>query len=181
MSTRSAALLLAVGTVLLPATAPAQTSPPLPPASTTAAPLDALLGEVRLLRQALERSTLLQTRAQLVVGRLGLQDQRLARARAELSQAEAEALNLTAERNRLRTTLEEMGRAAETIDPARQQDLEREVRMVSARSRELERLLAAAQERRNRAAELVGTEETRYVELERWFDDLDRELARPPR
>lgn len=172
LSHRSTALLIAAGTILLPVTAAAQDPAP---------PLEALLAEVRLLRQALERTTLLQTRAQLVVGRLGLQDQRLARARTELSQAEAEVLNLTGERTRLRATLEDMERAAETIDPARQPDLERELRMVSTRSREIDRLLAATQERRSRAAEAVAVEETRTVELERWFDDLDRELSRPPR
>ena len=45
--------------------------------------LNALLGEVRLLRQAIERQSALAGRAQLLVGKLALQDQRVARWQAE--------------------------------------------------------------------------------------------------
>ena len=156
--------------VVVPSPAAAQ-----PPARGT---LDVLLGEVRLLRQALERQVGLTARAQLLVGRLALQDQRLARARSELQRAESEAQALAAERSRMQNALLELPRSAELADPSRQADLEREQRMMAAGLQEVEKALSAAEGRRSKAAQAAADEEARYEELARWFDDLDRELAR---
>jgi primosomal protein N'' len=59
--------------------------------------LEALLAEVRLLRQALERQGVVATRTQLLVSRLALQDQRVARSRAALERLESELASGTQE------------------------------------------------------------------------------------
>jgi len=82
MQRNKVALCLAVSLMLLPSTASSQQAPE---AGVT---LDLLLGEVRLLRRALERQVAFQARAQLLVGRLALQDQRVMRARSELTGAD---------------------------------------------------------------------------------------------
>lgn len=140
--------------------------------------LGALLSEVRLLRQALERQSALQARAQLVIGRLALQDQRLARARSELQRAEAGIAELSGERTRMQSAVEELGRAADQAGATGLPDIEREQRMIAVRLKELETQVAAAEARRLKAAQTVAAEESRYEEIERWFDDLDRELNR---
>jgi hypothetical protein len=139
---------------------------------------ETLLSEVRLLRQTLEQQVALQARAQLVVGRLALQDQRLARARSELQRSESEAEGLSSERARMRNALLELQRSSESADASRQSDVEREQRMLAVRLQEMERALGTAEGRRSRAMQATAAEEARYEELERWFDDLDRELTR---
>jgi DNA repair exonuclease SbcCD ATPase subunit len=140
--------------------------------------LEALLGEVRLLRQALEKQASLQARAQLMAGRLALQDQRLERARSEVRRSEAETQALSGERTRMQGALVELRRSLETADAAEQVGLEREQRMLSMRLGEIEKTLDAAETRRNQATQAIAAEEARYEELARWFDDFDRELAR---
>jgi chromosome segregation ATPase len=140
--------------------------------------LEVLLSEVRLLRQTLEKQVALQARAQLVVGRLALQDQRLARARSELQRAESDAQGLSSQRTQIQTALAELQRSPESVDPSRQADVEREQRMMVVRLQEIEKALGAAEGRRSRAVQAASAEEARYEELERWFDDLDRELTR---
>jgi chromosome segregation ATPase len=141
-----------------------------------ASAVDALLAEVRLLRMALERQAPLQTRAQLLVGRLALQDQRVARARAELQRASVEHADLARERAHLRDLLKDLEEALETADASRRPDLEREVRSLEARQRQVDAGLAAASERRAWASEAEQSEQARYDDLERWFADLDRQL-----
>jgi hypothetical protein len=130
------------------------------------------------LRQALERQVALQARAQLVVGRLALQDQRLARARSEVQRSESEAQGLSSERTRMQNAIVELRRASESVDPSRQAEVEREQRMMVVRLQEMDKALALAEGRRSRATQAAAAEEARYEELERWFDDLDRELTR---
>ena len=69
----SSAVLLAVAT--LPRPGQAQSAAPGP------ATLDTLLQEVRLLRKAIEKQSVTAARTQLLMGRIALQDQRLATAR----------------------------------------------------------------------------------------------------
>jgi hypothetical protein len=61
--------------------------------------LNALLAEVRLLRQAIERQGTVAGRAQLLVGRLALQDQRVMRWQAESQRLESELTAMTERRN----------------------------------------------------------------------------------
>lgn len=166
-------LSLAAAVSLLGASGAAAEQPP--------ATLEVLLAEVRLLRQALERQVALQARAQLVVGRLALQDQRLARARSELQRAESEAQNLTSQRDQMQHALGELRRASETADASRLPDIEREQRMMQQRLQDLANALASAEAHRGRAAQAAAAEEARYEEIERWFDDLERELSRSER
>ena len=75
MTTVKTALALMVGMLVLPAEAGAQQATPLPPPNG-----DSIIQELRLLRQAVERQCHGSTRLQLLVRRLTVQDQRVARA-----------------------------------------------------------------------------------------------------
>jgi hypothetical protein len=52
--------------------------------------LDAVVKEIRLMRQELERQSATTTRAQLLIGRLTLQDQRSTRARQAVERLESD-------------------------------------------------------------------------------------------
>src|SRR5687768_105972 len=75
-------VLLVAGVILLPAIAYTQA----PQEGWTTH--DVLLREVRLLRLAIERQSMVSARAQLLVGRLALQDQRFARSSATVARVE---------------------------------------------------------------------------------------------
>lgn len=139
---------------------------------------EAIANEVRLLRQALERQVNLEARVQLVVGRLTLQDQRVARAHSDLQRSESEVASLAAESGRMEDDLSELKQAQNSADPSRETEVETQLRIGNARLQENKALRAAAEERRSRAADSVAHEEARYNELLRSFDAIDQQLSR---
>jgi len=139
--------------------------------------LDELLAEVRLLRQALERQSVIGTRTQLLVSRLALQDQRVARSRAALERLDSELASAAQERNRIRMQIAGVQRAIEqATDPARRSALEQELRMSQTRSRDHESHLAELQSRQSQAKLAFDAENARFDELESWMTQLEKEL-----
>src|SRR5438132_14242173 len=99
------AVLLAATT--LPTRAQAQPAAPAPAA------LDTLLQEVRLLRRAIEKQALTAARAQLLMGRIALQDQRVARARDGLVRLDTELAGAERGRDGLQSAGAELARNLE--------------------------------------------------------------------
>jgi chromosome segregation ATPase len=170
MSSYGKVLCAMAGLMVLSSTVSAQQPQPASP--------DALVGEVRLLRQALERQATLEARVQLVVGRLTLQDQRVARAHAELQRSEDEVASLTADSGHIEDEMAELKQAQNSGDPSREAEVESQVKLTNSRLQESKALRARAEDRRNRAAAAIAVEEGRYNELQRAFDELDKELSR---
>lgn len=157
---------------LLPATAHAQAA--LPSATGT---LDAVVKEIRLLRQALERQSATTARVQLLIGRLTLQDQRTARARQTVERLESDLAGAERERDQLQTAAREMARSLEqTTDPDRRPQLEAEARMVRARTVDAQAQLSSTEARLAQARQTLDAEMGRYDELEGWLRDLDKQL-----
>jgi hypothetical protein len=141
--------------------------------------LSALLVEVRLLRQALERSTT-APRVQLLGTRLTVQNARVQSAirdheaaRAALQQVTSAVANFTRE---LETFTQEHDRGSGT--PERQRGLEQTIAL-------LKQQLAAANEaepqRRAREAELaaaVAEEQNQWLLLNRRLDEIERDVPR---
>lgn len=166
---------VALGVVLaclLPVSTYAQASP----ASSSGA-LGAVVTEVRLLRQALERQAATAARSQLIIARLTLCDQRTARARAAVDRLEGDVGNAEREREQLQAAAREMERSLEQVtDPDRRQQLESDSRMLRARTIEVETQRARSSTRLAQAKQALDLEVGRYDELERWLNDLDRQL-----
>ena len=163
--------------LLVPTAARAQGSP-----SSGSQTLDTLLNEVRLLRQAIERQSTRATRTQLLVGRLSLQDQRVARSRATVEQLETDLTSAERERGRMRTDIGELHRAlAQATETARRGPLEQEIRASQARLRDHDTNIADLQSRHVQAKQILEAETGRFDELESWFNQLERELDRPTR
>ena len=156
----------------LPGAAYAQTS-----LSSSSEALDALVQEVRLLRQTLERQAATAARSQLIIARLTLYDQRAARARAAVDRLEGEVANAERERDQLQAAAREMARSLEQVtDPDRHQQLESESRMLRARMVEAETQRSRSEARLAQAKQTLDLEAGRYDDLERWLNDLDRQL-----
>jgi chromosome segregation ATPase len=142
----------------------------------------AFLAEVRLLRQAIERQSVLAGRAQLLVGRLGIQDQRVARWQAEVQKLEGEAAALSAEMPRLQSAL---SRVRANLEQAKDADqtagMEHEILAIDEQIRERRASVQVLETRRDEARRVLDTERARYDELNERLDQMERETMRPTR
>jgi len=159
---------------LLPNRVDAQT-----PAAPGAAGLDAVVQELRLLRRAVERQNTTSARTQLLLARLSLQDQRVARSRQAVERLEAELLGAERERSQLQVGAREMTRALErATDPTERQSLEQESRMMRSRLTATDSAVDGVQTRLAQAKQVLEADTARYDELESWLTDVEREFQR---
>ena len=139
--------------------------------------LSALLTEVRLLRQAIERQGTVAGRAQLLVGRLALQDERVARGQAEVQRLETEASTLALQRVATQAAL---GRVRNALDQAMDVEqttgMEHEVRMLEAQLKQQGASLVALEARRDETKQALEAGRAKYEELNDRFDQMEREL-----
>jgi predicted nucleic acid-binding Zn-ribbon protein len=160
--------------LLLSSRAQAQTGGPPGPGT-----LDAVVQELRLLRQAIDKQGATTARVQLLIGRLGLQDQRTARAQQALEKLHEESRSLARERDDAKNRERAI---AERLDEATREDerreLERERPIARARVADLQTQLATIEARLGQAKQALDAETGRYDELDGWLKDLDRQLAR---
>lgn len=139
--------------------------------------LNALLGEVRLLRQAIERQSALAGRAQLLVGKLALQDQRVARWQAEAQRLETETATAAGARARTQALLAEQRATSERAKDAEEAAARQgEIRMFEAQLRQDGVNLATLEARRVEANQALEAERARYDELNARFDQMERDL-----
>jgi chromosome segregation ATPase len=168
---------VAVTLLLLPSLAQAQT--PAPEGRVT---LEALLAEVRLLRKAIERQNASVARAQLLMGRLTLQDQRVARSRATLENTDRElagAAQATAALQREAVELQEG--IEEAADNTRRSALAEELGRSKARLADHGAATSDLQSRQAQARQALETESARYDEIEALMAALERELDKAMR
>jgi len=171
MTTLKPAFTLLVGLVLVPATARSQATPLPPPTG------DSLIQEIRLLRQAVERQATGSARVQLLVGRLAVQDQRVARTQEAAERMEGESFALEQQRRRMDAEVRELTRLFEQeADDARRTELEGKLRMAKARYGEHTATTAQLEARRSRARQSAAQEQARYQELDARLTALEREL-----
>jgi len=168
----------AVLTVVLvgPARAGAQVpqATPLPPSSG-----DSIVQELRLLRQAIERQSRGSARVELLVGRLTVQDQRVARTQDAADRLDDEAFTLEQQRRRMDADLRDLTRAFEQeADDKRRTDLEGQIRSTRTRITEHNTVYAQIESRRSRARQAAMEEQTRSRELDARLAELERELGR---
>lgn len=140
---------------------------------------DPLVVEMRLLRQAVERLTVLTVRSHLAVSRLVAQQQRVAREQDAVDRAK-EAID-AADRNqeRTRATLERVGRQLDNVVEEPRSELRRELESLGAeindRDQQVERLRA----RLSRAEQSLRNEQQAYSRVEAALTALEREMQRP--
>jgi predicted nucleic acid-binding Zn-ribbon protein len=134
--------------------------------------LDALLSEVRLLRQAIERQTAVVAKSQLLAARLSLQDQRLVRARAQHESLESQIARARVEEVEGRSRLDRLEAALD--DPTRaaqRKDIEAELKSQQHRLQAWEAWVGDLQTRLSVAYQRVEQERAR-------LDDLEAQLLR---
>jgi hypothetical protein len=167
--------LILVSLVLMPADGRAQSA-----AGNDRGTRDAVVVEVRLLRQAVERLAAVAIRSQVLVSRLAVQQQRVARAQDAVDRV-AEAVDAAdREQERTRAALAKVTRLLpNVIEEPRRSDLEREAETLRAEQIDHDRLVSRLRTRRSQAEQILGSEQQLYGELEASLSALDRELQRP--
>ena len=141
--------------------------------------LDALLVEVRGLRAAMEQMSSVGPRVQLAMGRLQLQEQRIVTMGRRLDALRDQRMAAERESQGLRQELslieEQAGRENDPVKKgmitARLDDLRR---IVDQRAAHGARLAAEETE----VANVIATEQSRWSDINRTLEDLERALAR---
>jgi DNA repair exonuclease SbcCD ATPase subunit len=139
--------------------------------------LEGVVNEIRLLRRAIEQQSTSTARAQLLIGRLSLQDQRTARARDAVERLEGQLATGERERDQLQAAAREAQRSLEqATDQERRTELEAQSRMIRQQYAKARQRVSEAEGRLARAREALDIETGRYDELDRLLADLDRQL-----
>lgn len=152
----------------------AQTSPrPAVDASMTQ-----LVAEIRTLREAVERSTLVTAQSQLLLGRLQLQEGRLATLGRQVNDARQQLAEVA---RRERDTLSEIERLTVTANSAVAQEArDQAASLASALKRELKEVQSLVAQRRadeQAASSALAEEQQRWVEFNGRLEALERTIA----
>lgn len=138
---------------------------------------DPVLQELRLLRQAVERQGPTSARVELLVGRLALQDQRVARAEEAVQRMDSEVSALEQDRRRIDAEVGEFTRLLEQeTNDAERAALDQQLRRARKRHGDLMSTLGPLEARRSQAKQALVAQQGRYQELESRLTDLDRAL-----
>jgi chromosome segregation ATPase len=167
--------LILASLVLMPADGGAQSV-----AANDRATRDALVVEVRLLRQAVERLAAVAIRSQVLVSRLAVQQQRVTRAQDAVDRV-AEAVDAADRKHeRTREALAKVTRLLPNVieEPGRS-ELEREGETLRAELIDHDRGVSRLRMRRSQAEQSLRSEQQLYGELEASLSALDRELQGP--
>ncbi|HXK12221.1 MAG TPA: hypothetical protein VMT70_21460 [Vicinamibacteria bacterium] len=167
-------LLVVAAMAIAPAGSRAQTT-----ASGDRATNDPLVAEMRLLREALERLTVLVVKSQVSVSRLVVQQQRVAREQDAVDRTE-EAIE-AADRNQQRTraTVARLSRQLDDVVEEPRAELRREVEGLRADLDDQDRLVASLRVRLSKAEQSLRLEQQSYRELQAALVALDRGLPGP--
>ena len=153
-----------------------------PQSAPVADPMAALLVEVHALRVAMERSGTVTPRVQLTLARLNIEEQRVAQLAAQLEQVRRELAAASRETAKLSETVPEVEKTIEAApDERTRQGLEYEQREVKRRLKDQVRVEQELRARESEAAQVLATEQGRWIELNSRLDELERLLAPVPR
>ncbi|HEV8254223.1 MAG TPA: hypothetical protein VGQ78_05675 [Vicinamibacteria bacterium] len=149
-----------------------QTAPP--PADT----MTELLKEVRALRVAMEQSVAVTPRVQLALARLTLQEQRTAQIGAQLDQVRRQLAEATLESAKMSDALEDIEKMlqAATEEPQKR-GLEFERNSLKRKLTAQAALEQQLRSRESEAAQSLGSEQVRWMELNARLDELERLLG----
>jgi outer membrane PBP1 activator LpoA protein len=151
---------------------PAQPAPPSNPGG-----LEAVVRELRLLREALQSHSNATARAQLLVARLAQQDQRTARARQAVDKLQSELAGTQRERDQLQSLLVEKSRQRQqAADQQQTERIDLETRPIRGRIDNLQRELSAIELRLSEPMRALDIEVSRQEELDRLLTDMDKQL-----
>jgi hypothetical protein len=145
---------------------------------TTAQPdvLAVLLAEVDELRLAMERSATVAPRVQLTLARLNIQEQRTVVLSSQLDRVRQEQAAAILEAKKLTSELEDVQKALQTnsVDPGQRRGWEFEEQALKRKLAQQTSIEEQLRTRETEAAQLLSTEQSRWVDLNTKLDELER-------
>lgn len=140
---------------------------------------DPLVVEMRLLRQAVDRLTVLTVRSHLAVSRLVAQQQRVAREQEAVDRAEEAIDAADRSQERTRATLARISRQLDNVVEEPRSELRREVESLRAELDDHDRQTERLRIRLSRAEQSLRNEQQAYTRVEAALTALEREMQRP--
>ncbi len=144
------------------------------------APLAALVQEVRLLRQAIEKQTAATVRSRLLATQLAVHAQRVVRAQEAADRAADAVEAAERKQDQLRSSMARLTRvSADVVEEPRRSQLEREGETLRSQLADQDRAVVHLTTRRTEAEKSLATEQRLYEDLESSLGALDRQVQRP--
>jgi len=169
--------LCSLGLLLFATACPGQTTPG------DSQIFQALLSEVRQLRQDLQTTTIAAQRAQILIYRLQGQEAAVARASQRLDEAREKLAGIQAQRNYLATDVKRLEDFTSNTENSQAQRKESEERLprIKTELESTENLLQQQQTREIDAEQRLRAEEVKLSDLQDQLDRLDRSLENASR
>jgi hypothetical protein len=147
-----------------------------------------LISEIRELRQAIERSTLLNARTQLAISQLQLQEQSVARLTTQLSDVRSQAPQFAGTAKRFADAAADLEqRRASTVDPKVKLQIEEELKQMKFQAEQMTSMetVRAAREgelasQLQQAQNQISDSRARIAEMERALDAAIQQLLKKP-
>lgn len=143
-------------------------------------PLQVLLDEVRLLRQALQNTNLFAYRGQIIVERLRIQRDRVDKFSGMIESVRTEIKELEPQAPQLQERLKEVDEKIEreSTDSKQRRELENESKSVKLALSQQEQRQAELRNRESQLTLVVREEQAKLEELDKRLEALERELER---
>jgi predicted nucleic acid-binding Zn-ribbon protein len=138
----------------------------------------ALLAEVHALRLAMEQSATIAPRVQLTLARLNIEEQRTLRLSTQLDQIRQEQATAALDTKKLADELNDLQKALQTVsDESTRRQYQFEATDVKRRQVQQASIEDRLRARENEAAQLLGAEQSRWIDLNAKLDELERLLG----
>jgi protein subunit release factor A len=153
----------------------AQTAAPRPDDPPTS---QAIVQELRLLREAVEQVLATSVRVQLLMGRLQLQEARIQALIRQGSEIDSELAGMASERESLTNQRRRLERVAEkSTDPEEREFATQQVASLAERLKQIEARHASLLVEQANVQQLVLTEQTRWDDFNNRLEELERVLG----
>jgi chromosome segregation ATPase len=141
---------------------------------------DALLAEVRGLRADLTQITATSIRAQLLVGRLQLQEQRINIVAKQLDELRTLLSTLPIGLMPMQNELKQLETESRdpSLTPERRRATDAAIAMSKARIADMQRQIAALTDKESTLTATLASEQGRWSDFNSRLDEIERELAR---
>jgi predicted RNase H-like nuclease (RuvC/YqgF family) len=136
-----------------------------------------LLQEVRALRAALERMTVAGTRAQLLLARLQMQEQRMTLLGRQLQETRTKLADLRRERQSQAERIEGFTEGLDRLSPEQRLEMERGLKMTRQTVKQLDQQIETAQAEDLGVGHALSTEQSRWIDLNARLEELEGMLA----
>ena len=139
--------------------------------------LSELLQEVRALRIAIERSSVAGARAQLLLGRLQMQEARMVTLGRQVQETRDRLFDVQRDRENTMTEIKRMAGALDQVPQDERRNVEAHIEGMKRAAKQLEQREASLQSDHDGAAQALASEQARWLDFNARLEELERSLT----